>query len=290
MKKSILKNGILFVAFLAGLFFLLAKMDFVLRQKEYGGIQDNFAKMPKDSIDMVFIGNSHQFCSISPEVLAEEYGMNTFMLATSAQTIPMSYYAAMEAIELQHPKTIVLEVSYCANDFRTVSEEMSHCFFDGMPNCQAKKLALKDLIEEENRIYYYLPLGLYHTRWKELAEDDYAVTQITDRGGVYYEDTMYNGDIPVISAEEKEAMPEEMEKYMDMLVELCKANNVELILYTAPFNTLWLSEEEKPDLFKRQRIFNYVADYAEEKQVAYYNLFHERSVLKMRRIGKIPSI
>lgn len=275
MKKNIFKNCLLFLIFLAGLFFIMAKLSFVLRQKEYAGIQDNFAKMPRDTIDMVFIGNSHQFCSISPEVLAEEYGMNTFMLATSAQTIPMSYYAAMEAIELQHPKSIVLEVSYCANDFRTVTDEMSHCFFDGMPGCEARKLAIEDLIEEEDRIYYYLPLGLYHTRWKELAEDDYSVTLVTDRGGVYYEDVKYNGDIPLISPDEKEPMPEEMEKYMDLLVDLCRESGVELIFYTAPFNTLWLTEEENPDLFRRQRIFNYIGDYAEENQVAYYNLFYE---------------
>jgi len=275
MKKSILKNSLLFLLFLAGIFFILAKLSFVLRQKEYAGIQDNFAKIPRNSIDMVFVGNSHQFCSISPEILAEEYDMNTFMLATSAQTIPMSYYAAMEAIELQHPKTIVLEVCYCANDFRTVSDEMSHCFFDGMPACKARKLAIEDLIPEEDRIYYYLPLGLYHTRWKELAEDDYSVTLVTDRGGVYYENIKRNADIPLVSADEKEPMPEEMEKYMDMLVELCQENDVKLILYAAPFNTLYLTEDENPDLFKRQRIFNYISDYAEEKQIEYYNLFYE---------------
>lgn len=275
MKKRILLNAILFIMFVGGLFLLLAKADFVLRQKQYAGIQDNFARLSKDSVDMIFIGNSHQFCSISPEVLYDVYGVESFMLATSAQTIPMSYYAAMEAIELQHPETIVLEVSYCANDFRTVTDEMSHCFFDGMPNCEAKWLAIKDLIEEEDRIYYYLPLGLYHTRWKELTKDDYLITAVTERGGVYYEEIMQNKEIPLISAQETEPMPEEMEKYMDKLVELCKENDVKLILYTAPFNTLWLTEEENADLFRRQRIFNYIADYAEENQLAYYNLFYE---------------
>ena len=70
-------------------------------------------------------------------------------------------------------------------------------------------------------------------------------------------------------------MPEEMEKYMDKLVALCRDNEVKLIFYVAPFNTLWLTEEENAGLFKRQRIFNYIADYAEEKQVPYYNLFYE---------------
>ena len=126
--KKFLINTVLFVLFVAGLLGILSRANFVLRHKEYAGVQDKFAELPEDSVDIVFVGSSHQFCSISPEILYDEYGIESFMLATSAQTVPMSYYAAMEAIELQNPEMIVFEVSYCANDFRTVSDEMSHCF------------------------------------------------------------------------------------------------------------------------------------------------------------------
>lgn len=275
MKKKIIINTLLFILFLVGLGALLFRANFVLRQKEYSGVQDNFAKLPKDSVDVVFIGNSHQFCSIDPDLLYDEYGMNSFMLATSAQTVPMSYYAAMEAIELQHPDKIIFEVSYCANDFRTVTNEMSHCFFDGMPLCEARIQGLEDLIEEEDRIYYHLPIGLYHSRWKELSEMDFTNNRVSERGGVHQEETIHNTEIPVLGAEEKEPMPVEMEKYMDKMVMLCKENDVELILYTAPFNTLYVSDEETKALFRRQRIFNYISDYAEKNQLRYYNLFHE---------------
>lgn len=265
----------LFFLFNIVMVFLLWRMTYVLREKELASVQDNFSQLEKDSVDMVFIGNSHQFCSINPDLLYEEYGINSFMLATSAQTIPMSYYAAMEAIELQHPKTIVLEVSYCANDFRTVSQEMSHTFFDGMPRCEARKLALEDLIEEDERIYYYWNLGFYHNRWKDLKESDFKSNLISPRGGYYTEEIKYNWQIPVISRETKEPMSEEMLKYMDMLVELCKENQVELILYTAPFNSLYDDDATREDLFRRQRIFNWLDDYAEEKKLRYYNLFYE---------------
>lgn len=275
MKKKVILNTILFILFVAGLVALLFRANYVLRQKDYSGVQDNFAKLEKDSMDIIFVGTSHQFCTIDPDLLYEEYGIESFMLATSAQTVPMSYYAVMEAIELQHPEKIVFEVCYCANDFRTVTEEMSHCFFDGMPNCEARTLGLDDLIEEENRIYYDLPIGLYHTRWKELDELDYLNNEVSARGGVHYEDVVANWDIPLISPEEKEPMPEEMEKYMNMMVSLCRENDVELIFYVAPFNGLYQGEEEAEQLYRRQRIFNYISDYAEENGVAYYNLFYE---------------
>lgn len=274
MRKKILLNAILFVLFVAGLAVLLNKADFILNPKTYSGVQEQFARTPRDSIDMVFIGTSHQFCSIDPDLLYRDYGVNSFMLATSAQTVPMSYYAAMEAIELQHPDTIVFEACYCANGFIVVNDEMSHYFFDGMPMCEAKKLGIEDLIEEEQRIYYQLPIGLFHTRWKELTEADFSITEHTSRGGMYFENITANTDIPLISPEEKKPMTEDMEKYLDMLVDLCEENGVKLIMYTAPYNTMSEGDDAE-GIYNSERIFNYIADFAEERNVPYYNLFYE---------------
>jgi hypothetical protein len=129
MKKSnILKSIALFLLFNIVLVLSIDRMAYVLREKEGTNTWDNFEALEPDSVDVIFIGTSHQFCTINPDLLYEEYGINSFMLATSAQTVPMSYYATMQAIESQHPEMIVFEVSYCANDFRTVTPEMSHLF------------------------------------------------------------------------------------------------------------------------------------------------------------------
>lgn len=272
---------ILFLLFWAVLIPALFRISYILREKEGTNIQDNFKQLEPDSVDMVFIGTSHQFCTINPDLLYEEYGINSFMLATSAQTIPMSYYAAMEAIELQHPKAIVLEVLYCTNDFRTVTPEMSHTFFDGMPWCEAKKLAIEDLIEPGEQIYYYLNLGRYHSRWKDLSEEDFQSNLTSPRGGYYTEEVKYNWQIPVISRDEKEPMSDEMLKYLDMIVELCEENHVELILYVAPFNSLYDDDSTREDLFRRQRIFNWLDDYADERGLRYYNLFYEMHKIRL---------
>ncbi len=273
----------LFLLFLAGLFALLSGADRLLRNKDYSAVQDRFAQYPADTARIVFIGNSHQFNSVSPDLLAEEYGVESFMLATSAQTVPMSYYAAMEAIECQHPETIVFEVSYCANDFRTVTDEMTHCFVDGMPDFSVKRKVVEDLVDPEERVYFYLPLGLYHGRWKDLDRGDYEITQWTSRGGFLCDTVEENTQIPLAGPEETQPMPEEMERYMDLLVELCREENVRLVLYVAPFNGLWDNEEERDGLLARQRIFNYVGEYAKERGVEFHNLFYE-----LDRLGLDP--
>lgn len=273
--KTKIKNIILTVVFLAILTLLLSRIMYICREKSDNWRQDCFARLPKDSVDIIFIGTSHQFCSINTDLLYDEYGINGFMLATSAQTVPMSYYAAMEAIELQHPDTIVFEVLYCANDFRTVLPEMSHTFFDGMPMCRAKREAIRDLIEEDQQIYYYLNFGRYHSRWKDLTEKDFQSDIISPRGTYFNDMIKPNWSIPVISPEEKAEMPEEMFRYLEMMVELCKENDVQMIWYIAPFNSLWDDDSSREDLFARQRIFNWVGDYAAAEGIPYYNLFYE---------------
>ena len=271
----ILKNLIFAAAFILLLSLVLGRIMYVFRDKSDHWTQDNFVQLPKDSVDMVFIGTSHQFCSINTDLLYEKYGINSFMLATSAQTVPMSYYAAMEAIELQHPKAIVFEISYCANDFRTVHPAHSHSFFDGMPMGKVKRAGIEDLIEEDQRIYYYLNFGRYHNRWKNLTKEDFQSDLTRPRGNYYFDVTVPNWNIPVIPREEKKEMPAEMLRYLKMMIELCRDNGVKMIWYVAPFNSLSDDDESRKNLFERQKIFNWVGDFAEQDGIPFYNLFYE---------------
>ncbi len=274
--KIIIKNILLSFLFLTLFCMLLSLVTRIFREKgDNWGTQDTFAMHPPNSVDLVFIGTSHQFCSVNPDLLYEEYGISSHMLATPAQTVPMSYYAAMEAIELQHPKAIAFEVLYCINDFRTLLPEMSHSFFDGMPDCRAKHEGIKDLIEEEPPIYYYLNFGLYHSRWKNLEEKDFTLLPDSRRGTFFSDHIESNMAIPVIPKSEKKEMPEEMFRYLEMLVELCRENDVKLIMYVVPYNALYDDPSCWTELSENQKVFNWIGSYAEEKGIPWHNLFYE---------------
>lgn len=260
---------------------MLFRISYVCRVKTNTGMQDQFMALKRDSVDLVFIGTSHQFCSIDPELLAEEFGINSFMLACSGQTVPMSYYAAKEAIAYQHPDTIVFELGYMSNDFKTINPEMSHMFFDGMPLDAIKREAIDDLIDpqsqdEEDKIYYYLNLGKYHARWKELTEEDF-ISNLNMPRGHFYSDHVEVLDLPcpLVSAQEKERPDEEMMTYLDRLVALCRENQVRLILYVAPFTAMLDAPENWEDLYACQRKYNYLEEYAAQMGLPFHNLFYE---------------
>lgn len=66
-----------------------------------------------------------------------------------------------------------------------------------------------------------------------------------------------------------------MFRYLEMMVELCRENNVKMIWYVAPFNSMFDDDSTRIDLFRRQRIFNQLGDYAAEQGIPYHNLFYE---------------
>ena len=261
--------------FLALVIFGVIRLQYVTRDKENARMWDNFKALDKKSVSVFFVGNSHSFCSINPDLLYEEYGLDSFMLSSSGQTLAMDYYAIEEAIRYQCPETIYLEMSYAIHDWNTISDEMSHMFFDGMPLNKIKVAAVRELIDEDNRIYFYIPLGQFHSRWTYLTADDYADDRTSPRGRYYSEHTEGNWQIEVCSVTYKEEIPENAVYYMDLIAELCEKNDIKLILYTVPYNSLWPSEESQATLTNSQGIYNSLYDYATEKGLEYYNLFNE---------------
>ena len=55
----------------------------------------------------------------------------------------------------------------------------------------------------------------------------------------------------------------------------CNDNNVELVLYVAPYNSVDMSDIMVESLFDSQRIYNGIEEYAMEQGITFYNLFYE---------------
>ena len=70
-------------------------------------------------------------------------------------------------------------------------------------------------------------------------------------------------------------MPPKLQVYLDKMIALCKKNQVELIVYVAPYNAKD-DETASVEAFEyEQRVFNWLEDYLGEQQIPYYNLFHK---------------
>ena len=69
-----------------------------------------FYSLPKNTLDIVFIGTSHLYYGIVPMKLWEDYGITSYVLAQQQQIIECSYAYINEVLKYQSPKLIVLDI------------------------------------------------------------------------------------------------------------------------------------------------------------------------------------
>ncbi|MBQ7859224.1 MAG: hypothetical protein IJ347_03695 [Faecalibacterium sp.] len=62
------------------------------------------------TVDVVYVGPSHVYSSIMPQLIFDQYGITGYNFSTAAQSFEGTYWALEEVIRLQHPKVAVVEL------------------------------------------------------------------------------------------------------------------------------------------------------------------------------------
>ena len=126
-----------------------------------------YYKIPKNSIDLLFVGSSHSYCTFNTKLFDHYLKCNSLNLGTSSQSLSITYFGILEVLKRQTPKVIVIEV-YPIRREPSVLALRPH--LDTM-NFSINKLRLimNSLPISEwgnhltNTIYY-------HSRWKEFYD------------------------------------------------------------------------------------------------------------------------
>lgn len=215
--------------------------------------------------DVVFIGDCELYENISPAVLWEEYGINSYIRGSAEQLIWQSYYLMEETFRYEKPKVVVFNIlSLKYNEPQ--KETYNRMTLDGMRWSKSKvDSIMASMTEEESFIEYVFPILRYHSRWNQLTADDFR----------YFwtgKDVTFNGYYMRVDVRPAENVPEgrpladyrfgdNAYQYLDRMTELCRENGVELVLVKAP--SLYPAWYEQWEL--------QVEDYAAEHGLKYYN-------------------
>lgn len=247
---SKLKNGGKLLGFLCLLCCLLLLASSILLPKnnsEDSGMIDSrangFLAEPKDTIDVLFVGDSECYSAFIPLHIWEDTGISSYVCATSAQRLTYSYEFLKEAFKNQSPKVVILETNAI---FRSIS------FTD-----------VVDITAEE-----LFPVFRYHNRWKSLNKDDFdtepTYTYFSETKGYKY-NTKNRGSADTSqymkASTEKQTIPPKCKLYLKRIAKLCKKNGAELILVSTPSTKNWNSKRH-----------NAVASSAEDLGITYLDL------------------
>ncbi len=263
MKKStvnIIKLMIIILVFGAAYFTL----DKILLLKSEDGIEQMqaFYKQPEGTVDAVFVGSSHIFCHVNTGVLWDEYGISGFDLAGAEQPFWNSYYYIKEALQVQNPKVVVLDIT--TPGVRPIDFQPENWFITntyGIRRGTDRYMSIKDSSLPQSFKRLLIPLNSVHGRYAELTENDFIPHDDSAQyKGFDPRETTVPFERPdITSVTARGQLSDKETKYLKMIIEYVQGRNIPLLFISSPY-IVTEAEQEK---------FNTIFDIADEYGVPY---------------------
>lgn len=247
-KRTLVFFGLLaiLVLLLSGLFnpaywFLRGKIQ--NRNRAHAGI----AAEEPDTIDVLVLGDSESYTSVSPLELWQRTGIAAYVCGQSSQRIPETYYMLKSAFKNQNPRLVILETNLL---FR---------------NMEPNKNLETSLMEG---IQYYAPIFRYHDLWKAAFQEESEMGSFYKGFELREEVVPYEQGEYMRATRKKEPISPYVKWYLDRIRRLCEDRGATLLLLSVP----------TPKHFTVKK-YNAVSEYANRHGLAYLDLNHRISKL-----------
>ena len=200
-----------------------------------------FFNEPEDSMDVLFYGSSHAYCTVSPLELWHETGLHSYVLATQSQPPAATLHYIKQSLEHQSPQLLVVEAfMFILPPEDRLEASLRDCI-DPLPWRENKVELIQRLVAPGERSSYYFNFLKYHSRWKELSSRDLDFSYLsgTDnlRGYIYLtprrEAECYPLDYTHV---QPQPLSEENAVFLDELLALTRDLDTELALIIAPMS------------------------------------------------------
>lgn len=109
---------------------------------------------PADTIDVIVMGDSESFTSISPLQMYNDQGFTSYVCGTKKQLLPYSDTILRRATENQHPRIVLIETNMIYTD-----------------------IPISELVKRVGKNLF--PVVEYHDRWRQLSLSDFTTVPQT---------------------------------------------------------------------------------------------------------------
>jgi len=126
-----------------------------------------YEELPKNSIDIVFMGNSHSKTTFIPEIVDDILKTESIHVNTSGESIYQTIYEYQEVLLHQNPKVVIIESSpiYSGLDQKNL-KLWNFSFFYSMPTSLRKLIYSHKFFSDGDLLNFYLPYTSDHSDWK----------------------------------------------------------------------------------------------------------------------------
>ena len=202
----------------------------------------------KNTIDVIALGDSLIYSSVSPMEIYGEYGYTVFDCADAAQLLPTTIKNLDLALRSQKPKMVIIEPSVFFRDERKADF--------------GKKYV--------DKLRKFFSLIQTHNNWKKLLTRKSNTARWVNVEKGY----KYNDKIKAVSnfkqfeyTEEEKHFPYKNLDYFYEILAMCEEYNVKLVFFGFPSRKTWSYARH-----------NYITRLAKENNIEYYNLNFDDSV------------
>lgn len=281
VRKAIIK-GQIFLILLAIIISCLTPI-FILKMEHRSQLIEGLYNHTGDVYDVVLMGGSHMNGGIDPNVLWHNYGITSFNYATGGQSIDVTYYMLKEVLKNHKNPIIVVDAGYLAQSTEYGDQGYISNAIDNMRFSINKIEAIINCVPFWDRLSYFFPFLKYHYRWNELTQNDFNYNSAEyyylkgfDSGSDKYgkQDSTANQTSQTVSGTVD--IPPNSLKYLNKIIDLCKQNNLKLILVNLPFD--YNEEKGKPGWVQEQaKMYNKVAEITKKNNIPFINYNDEMS-------------
>lgn len=235
--KKVLKIILFILLFV--LFFSLSEIYF---KRRIPTVDYAYNMLPKNSIDILFIGSSHSYCSFNTDLFDSYLNVSTFNFGTDSQAIPGSYYAIKEILKKQDIKIVVLEVLSIATPKGTERNFYANTrkIVDDMKISKNKIEANLKNFPINKRVINFFNTTTYHERWKEIEKLNFNKSIPTHKGFLgndfnFIAGTLnYNIYNESLNKKFNYNHPEENIIFLEKLCQYLNERSIKLILVSTP--------------------------------------------------------
>ena len=253
---------------------------------------DDFYALEENSLDMVFVGSSHAYCTFDPDIIDKGLNIKSFQMGTPLQHPDTTYYELKEILRTQKPKYVVMELYWDVLDDK-FDLKQANSFFEVLKSNDIKEEYIKKVFPLSDKLkYYLLPIRYqqdYFAYEGSLMEKDmeekYGVSKRqaeTQQGEEYYRSKGYVYSNQLMVSTEYDStnqfrnfdgkdfeIDKTQRKYIEKISELCRENGITLVFVTAPVANVSMEY-----IKNYENVHNSVAAMAAENGVPYidYNV------------------
>ncbi len=201
----------------------------------------------KDTLDIIFIGNSDVARGINPIYIWDNYKITSCTSGPPAVNYKTVFKHIKDACKNQSPKVIVLEVDClfgASNKYYKLINEEYEKKKSKAPSLGEMPAELDEQIV--SGLAFYWPIMKYHERWKELSAEDF--TNLQGRFKYSAKGYMYTNEVTPFKygneymSDKTDAATEisgEKRSGIDEIVSFCKERGITLTLLSIPSGSSW---------------------------------------------------